>query len=282
MADKLLAEKTHFTRDVLGRYVCNTWEEAFGEHQHRRQAGRGSAGRPPLRLHRHWRRLLRLGAGAEPVLSHQRAEDPRPGGRSAGAARARPEPADARARPSGRHAYRRPAGDCRTANRARRSGACPGVSDAGFPGLPTASAGAPFSSAAGRRGCSTRRPRLARRPSSADLHRTSISTRPPSRSAPEIDQRFHLRSAAPSVTRAALRRHHAGQVPARSRSPELPLHLTTIPPAKHETCSSSRRRSPCRRRPAPGFFPFNKFSCRAAADESGAPLLQRAVAAATT
>ncbi len=28
MADKLLTEKTHFTRDVLGRYICNTWEEA--------------------------------------------------------------------------------------------------------------------------------------------------------------------------------------------------------------------------------------------------------------
>ncbi|HEY4574392.1 MAG TPA: hypothetical protein VIJ26_10525, partial [Thermoanaerobaculia bacterium] len=29
MADKLLTETTHFSRDVLGRYICNTWEEAM-------------------------------------------------------------------------------------------------------------------------------------------------------------------------------------------------------------------------------------------------------------
>lgn len=29
MADKLLTETSHFSRDILGRYICNTWEEAM-------------------------------------------------------------------------------------------------------------------------------------------------------------------------------------------------------------------------------------------------------------
>ena len=29
MANGLLTETTHFSRDILGRYICNTWDEAM-------------------------------------------------------------------------------------------------------------------------------------------------------------------------------------------------------------------------------------------------------------
>ena len=254
-----IPQNTDFSRDVLGRYVCNGLDEALASSDPSLNpnarpfdvivVGGGSFG-PILAQHLLYadqvrsRRTLVLEAGRLVLTEHVQnlpilgLNVPGPVSVDPGV----PAP---------------------------RSGACHGVPTcrAVFLAWPTASAAAPCISAAGRRSCCRpRRLPCGRRPSwpistgRCREEATAISVRPPSRSARPPRTTSSSESCTPRCARSSARASTTTPSRMRSRLPNCPCTSMACPmPSK--TCSSWKRRSPCRHsRRTPASFPFNKFS----------------------
>ena len=270
MATSATPQNTDFSRDILGRYVCNGLDEALASaNAHPFDIivlGGGSFG-PIFAQHLLYRdttrarRILVLEAGRLPCRSMCRT---------------------CRCSGSTRRRRRMSTPACC----ATRFGDCPGglMCRAAFPAWPTASAAARCSLAAGRRSCSP--------VSSAAAWPAAVPTdlNGPWRAVPRLfrpggrpdrhgrDQRLHLRTAARGAARAAAPGDRCRQCDRRDPAGPAAADPDRRSSAARKICSSWKRRSPCRRAPPrAGFFPFNKFSsapliieiARAAQGESG-------------